>query len=86
MIPKFMLELVEPDELAEMVEEMKLNPDFQADMSNRAELLKESMRQTGVYLFVKTYGYEALNELPVSHKLTLMPRKPLVPEVFDALN
>lgn len=85
MLPKEMLDQVSQEELAEMAVEMQLDPQVQAGMAESVELFKEAMRQSGTFLFTRTYGVGAIHDLSTAHKLALMPRKPLVAEVFDTL-
>lgn len=83
MLPKEFLEELDPEQLAKISAGMQLNAEVQAGLAQRAELLKESIRQTATYLITRIYGLDALNTLSTAQKLTLMPRKPLVSVVFD---
>lgn len=84
-LPNELIEELEPGEFEILLATLQLNPEFRATMEQNAELFKESMRQAGTYNFIRTYGEEALSGLSTSQKLTIMPRMPLVPEVFDTL-
>lgn len=82
-LPEEILAESNPQELAELAAEMQLNSKFQAGISEFAELYEETVRQSGLYMFIRIYGIDALKDLSTHHQSALMPRKPLVAEVFD---
>jgi hypothetical protein len=81
MLPKEALEEISQEEIDEMSLEMQLDPAFQQATAVQAGLMQEVLRQAFLYQLIRTYGYNAVNELSPAHKEGVLPKQPLAEEV-----
>jgi hypothetical protein len=85
LVPQSELDELTPDELEELKQEFVTDPEVIRQYTELAELQKETFRQTFTFVLAKIYGLDSLQSLSSKLRLAIMPRRPLVKEVFDTL-
>lgn len=81
-LPQDLRDEMTQDDLAALGLELQLNPALQAIIAAQTSSVQEITRQTFLYTFVKTYGYDAINRLSDEQRENLLPKMPLATDLI----
>jgi hypothetical protein len=73
------------DELRDLALALQLDHQTQTNIAKSTEVLKEVVRQRGVYLFSRVHGTEALFGLPEAQRQAVMPQRSFMLDLFNRL-
>ena len=84
-LPAGLLNDLTPEDIAEIALEIQLDETFQSEMSAQVATVREGARQFLLYSFIRTFGYEAINQLDERQQEIILPKMKLAKTVADLL-
>jgi|GEM_PF-3370313 len=84
-LPAEVREMLGEEELTEMIMDSQIDPEVQAMVDAQVAVLQEGLRQPIFYIFVRTYGFDALNRLTPEVRDALLPKMPVAREIAELI-